>query len=320
MRDCQNELEFFPSFSGDKNTLNYFGAMEIMESAPTCSYFPWLKEIFHTENISHLNFPYDWSAEIKMTEYFVITKTFGELLCMKSSKDLVLKKEILGAHNLLECELLQKKGPAASEYCLLATAFFQSGIHTYSVYKLSEVLLNLDYFCEVKDLSSSNINLIAFQMLLAIHFLHSNNIIHGAILKKNVLIFGNNVRLTNFEYSALESGVSFVAKRLDIFPFNLDYVKECPLHYNTDMWQFGITFSELCLKKSGVPFLIVDNAQGQKGQFKQNVINALIKNSKLNLMQQEFVSLVLQENYLERQKANLLKDHLALRVKQWLFK
>eukprot|EP01136_Pigoraptor_vietnamica_P012128 Opistho-1_new@51732 len=102
-------------------------------------------------------------------------------------------------------------------------------------------------------LSETQIRAICYQMLRALHYLHTHKVIHRDIKAGNVLLTDDGeVKLADFGVSALNTSTlqkrnSFIGTPYWMAPevINCETNKDMPYDYVSDIWSLGITAIEM---------------------------------------------------------------------------
>ncbi|KAA6381229.1 MAG: putative protein kinase [Streblomastix strix] len=126
-----------------------------------------------------------------------------------------------------------------------------------------------------KKLSEEQITDWMIQVLLALQYIHSRNIVHRDVKPKNIFLtkdgqaklgdFGISIKLTDSNMKKLEQLGTTIYYSPEMC--NFDRNKGCEYDFKTDIWSLGITIYELCCHCR--PF----NSDSKKELFKQIIHN-----------------------------------------------
>lgn len=308
----------------ERQGLSYFGFSQVLLKVPSAEHeIGWMRTAFESSRCSSFYFGIDWKVELGTVNTFFMSPSGEKYFLSTTNRNFVIKESLISANFLLEAEMVQKQLPRLLDFCIVAKCFFTHNIFAYSVYVQQDITVSLKEFCEYHELSNGNINFVCDKILSALHFLHSNNVIHGSIQQSSIFINGNNVRVGDFTFSCTKSVAPCVSKRFNVFPHNIDSVKKNPLSSKTDIWSFGIVYAQLVKKNIFAPFvtfIALPNLEEQIECFttdrsiQQNFVTC-----NFNEDQQQLLSLVLCKNPLRRQTADVVKNHPIFMLKKALF-
>ncbi len=126
--------------------------------------------------------------------------------------------------------------------------------HYYIAYEYIEGI-TLDKLIKEKDLSITEIENIAVQILEALSYAHSKNIVHRDIKPSNIMIKDGNVKILDFGIAKQE--LSSTVTKTGLFMGSPHYVSPeqiegFDIDYKSDLYSFGVVLYEMIEKK--VPF------------------------------------------------------------------
>eukprot|EP00899_Mesostigma_viride_P028194 jgi/Mesvir1/855/Mv17428-RA.1 len=154
----------------------------------------------------------------------------------KSEKDIRnLRQEIEILRNLRHDNIIQMLDAfeTKTEFCVV-TEFAQG--------ELFEILE------DDQNLPESEVRLIARQLVKALHYLHSNRIIHRDMKPQNILISsGGKVKLCDFGFARAMSCNTMVLTSIKGTPLYMapELVQELPYNHTADLWSLGVILYEL---------------------------------------------------------------------------
>lgn len=99
-----------------------------------------------------------------------------------------------------------------------------------------------------QSLPESEVQCIAKQLVKALHYLHSNRIIHRDMKPQNILIgTGRRVKLCDFGFARAMSSNTMVLTSIKGTPLYMapELVQEQPYNYTVDLWSLGVILYEL---------------------------------------------------------------------------
>jgi fused-like protein len=105
-----------------------------------------------------------------------------------------------------------------------------------------------DILQDDQNLPESTVQEIARQLVKALHYLHSNRIIHRDMKPQNVLIGANgSVKLCDFGFARAMSSNTLVLTSIKGTPLYMspELVKELPYDATSDLWSLGVILYEL---------------------------------------------------------------------------
>lgn len=101
-----------------------------------------------------------------------------------------------------------------------------------------------DYIQKTK-LTNKRKKQIMKDILVSLEYLHSFNIIHGDIKPSNILVFGNTIKLTDFNLSFVQLEDAKISKRLYTMTYRPPEISEERASLKSDLWALGCTFFEI---------------------------------------------------------------------------
>lgn len=107
-----------------------------------------------------------------------------------------------------------------------------------------------EVFQDDRQLPESEVQLIAQQLVKALHYLHSNRVIHRDMKPQNILIGSNNViKIADFGFARSLSHQTTVLKSVKGTPLYMspELVQEQPYNHTADLWSLGVILYELFL-------------------------------------------------------------------------
>lgn len=105
-----------------------------------------------------------------------------------------------------------------------------------------------EVFQDDRQLPESEVQLIAQQLVQALHYLHSNRVIHRDMKPQNILIGSNNViKLCDFGFARAMSSKTVVLNSVKGTPLYMapELVQEQPYNHTADLWSLGVILYEL---------------------------------------------------------------------------
>ena len=315
-------------------TYDYFGLEKIVsisndESYLICHIKSVLNNVLsYASNVSESNNANDvWIEEMEQSEAYKMIGGFGEVKFLKNQNpQCVCKENFKNLSVLLEVELYKKA--KTTDPILLPMYIFQDHLRVFSIYQLKNVVCDVKSFLKKKTLSIYQISFLIFNLLKGVQFLHSNRIMHRNIVAENVFVFGNEIKIGNFNCAALENNSYYLDSRERKFPFcSPDYFKpEAKITRKVDIWAIGLFACYLWTNVEGTPFL----RQGTPGSpataesmlnlnFDTNlVVLNDCQGGLLSLDQFNFLDSCLNQNYILRASVFDLLTHSVLEKKKRL--
>ncbi|KAF4696866.1 hypothetical protein FOZ60_014626 [Perkinsus olseni] len=105
-----------------------------------------------------------------------------------------------------------------------------------------------EIFQDDKKLPESEVRRIAQQLVKALHYLHSNRVIHRDMKPQNILVGANNVvKLCDFGFARAMSYNTIVLTSIKGTPLYMapEVVQEQPYNHTADLWSLGVILYEL---------------------------------------------------------------------------
>ncbi|EER12356.1 protein kinase, putative [Perkinsus marinus ATCC 50983] len=105
-----------------------------------------------------------------------------------------------------------------------------------------------EIFQDDKKLPESQVRRIAQQLVKALHYLHSNRVIHRDMKPQNILVGANNVvKLCDFGFARAMSYNTIVLTSIKGTPLYMapEVVQEQPYNHTADLWSLGVILYEL---------------------------------------------------------------------------
>lgn len=310
------------------DTYNYFDLIRIIESTPqeallTCH----IKSILNNELSSSIDNDF-WVEELDQCEFYTIIGNFGKLKVVnQNNQKCVVKENFKNLSVLLEVELYKKS--QSTDPIVLPIYMFQNHLFVFSVFELKTLACDVRSLLKKKSLSIYQHAYLIFNLLKGIEFLHNNKIIHRNITAENVFVFGNQVKIGNFSQAVLKKANKYSLDCDKIFPYcSPDYFcTEPKVTFKTDVWAIGTFACELWTQTPGTPFL-QDGCPGTTATqeqmlnlkpFSNLIIISDTTGIVISAIQQNFLELCLETNYMLRPKVENLFHHSALSQKNVLF-
>lgn len=112
---------------------------------------------------------------------------------------------------------------------------------------IAQELADSDLFKYIRSRKQIPIKDWAYQILKGLHYLHSNDIIHGDLKPENILIFGNNLKITDFNISSLDNfHNSYTVCTCTNRPLEI-WLERYPFAKAVDIWALGCTLLKLLM-------------------------------------------------------------------------
>jgi hypothetical protein len=105
-----------------------------------------------------------------------------------------------------------------------------------------------EVFQDDRRLPESEVQLIAQQLVKALHYLHSNRVIHRDMKPQNILIGSNNIiKIADFGFARSMSNQTTVLNSVKGTPLYMspELVQEQPYNHTVDLWSLGVILYEL---------------------------------------------------------------------------
>lgn len=105
--------------------------------------------------------------------------------------------------------------------------------------------MDLKDYIQKNKLSDKRKKEIMIQLLSGLEYLQSFNIIHGDIKPANILVFGENIKYTDFNLSFIHTIDSKINKKLYTMTYRPPEISEEKASLKSDIWALGCTFFEI---------------------------------------------------------------------------
>ncbi|KAI3389057.1 hypothetical protein SNEBB_009619 [Seison nebaliae] len=214
-------------------------------------------------------------------------KSLKDLKTLKSEIDVLKNVKHPNVIQLFDCK-------ENSEELILVTEYAETDLHT---------ILKDDKFFE-----ETEVRRLTKQLISALHFLHSNRVLHRDLKPQNILLSKDgNVKLCDFGFARLMSFETMVVTSIKGTPLYMspELLEEKPYDHNVDLWALGCIIFEMRIGQP--PYYATNLYQLMKIVLKEN-----IKWPSKDVMSSDLQSLLMQ--LLERKPENrltwpLLLDH-----------
>ena len=105
--------------------------------------------------------------------------------------------------------------------------------------------MDLKDYIQKHKLTNKNKKHIMKKLLIGLEYLHSFNIIHGDIKPSNILVFGEDIKYTDFNLSSLHLTDRKINRRLYTMTYRPPEISEDRASLKSDIWALGCTFFEI---------------------------------------------------------------------------
>lgn len=105
--------------------------------------------------------------------------------------------------------------------------------------------MDLKDYIQKHKLTNKNKKHIMKKLLVGLEYLHSFNIIHGDIKPSNILVFGEDIKYTDFNLSSLHLTDKKINRRLYTMTYRPPEISEDWASLKSDIWALGCTFFEI---------------------------------------------------------------------------
>ena len=105
--------------------------------------------------------------------------------------------------------------------------------------------MDLKDYIQKNKLSDKKKKEIMTKLLVGLEYLQSFNIIHGDIKPPNILVFGEDIKYTDFNLSSIYTNDNNIHKKLYTMTYRPPEISEERADLKSDIWALGCTFFEI---------------------------------------------------------------------------
>jgi serine/threonine protein kinase len=120
---------------------------------------------------------------------------------------------------------------------------------------------------------------ILWQIVCAIGFLHSKGIVHGDVKPSNILLYGNDIKLTDFSLSSFHINEAYRINIKESYTENYrppEVWNSQGYTYKGDIWALGCTFHELVYNKKYIIDIASKDLQEEEDKVFKNLLEGML--------------------------------------------
>ncbi|CDW81372.1 protein kinase domain containing protein [Stylonychia lemnae] len=248
--------------------------------------------------------------------------SFGKVMKaehMKASADVAVKiieKSKVREHKILE-ELMQNELKVLEEtthpHIMKIIQLLEDEDHYYIV---SELLAGGELYeriVKMKHFSEKNAAILTYQILLAVSYMHNQNIVHRDIKPENILLENEdvnnlNVKMTDFGFACFFDPAKGVSQTLGS-PLYMapEIIQEKQYDQRVDIWSIGV-----------IVYILLSGRPPFRGKSKPEIFKSILHHDlsfdheiwdKISQDAKDFIRLALQKDHTRRANAKDLLDH-----------
>lgn len=307
LSNIENSSEY-QSIVNDSIVFSYFDCEENIKAATCKSELDLiLLPIFY----SKVNNDQNLSNLFNSTNLQEVCGTFGNCRIPTTQPYNIITKSKFSSSLLLEAELFQKSN---NSLLYLPLSIGLENEYVFRLFPLKSSRLSIEKIVQKLLFTEAQSSFIIAEVIKALDYLHSQDIIFNSLHPKNVFIINKNVKIGDFSNSCKENCAPFGSCNLP-FPYKSpELVQEIPFYCNSDIWSLGILFTFLLTNDSKCFF---SSQSLDSLQVTKTVTLTTRAQYQFSLIKFSFISLCLTLNCNCRPTIRYFEEHPALNDKEW---